>query len=74
VTLRYRVDVNRSAQRALAALPPRVQAHVVAAVDALAETPRPPSCKKLATPGQLYRVGVAGAYRVVYRVDDETAP
>ena len=67
----YRVDVNPSAGRALAALPRRVQERVAAALDALVETPRPPGCKKLATPGDLYRVRVAGDYRVVYRVDDQ---
>jgi hypothetical protein len=37
----YRVDVNPSAGRALAALPRRAQERVAAALDALAETPRP---------------------------------
>ena len=68
--LPYRVELKRSAQRELAALPRRVQAHVVAAIDALAEDPRPPGAVALKGSAALLRLRVAGDYRVVWRVDD----
>lgn len=42
---------------------------VLAAIEALAENPRPPSCKKLV--GQDgWRIRVANTYRVIYEIHD----
>jgi mRNA interferase RelE/StbE len=68
---RYRVDVNRSAVRALAALPRRVQENVARVLDTLAENPRPAGTVALKGFGGLYRPRIAGDYRVIYRVDDD---
>jgi len=70
-SLRYRVDVNRSAAGALAGLPRRVQENVARVLDTLAENPRPAGTVALKGFAGLYRLRVAGAYRVVYRVDDD---
>ena len=67
---RYRVEIARRAVKALSALPRREQQRVRAAIDLLAEDPRPPGCSKLSGEADAYRVRV-GAYRIVYEVLDD---
>ena len=67
---RYRVEVARRAVKALAALPRREQQRVRAAIDHLADNPRPPGCTKLTGEDDVYRVRV-GVYRIVYEVLDD---
>jgi len=66
----YRVEIARRAVKALAALPRKDQQRVRAAIDLLAETPRPPGCVALAGEDRAYRVRV-GDYRIVYEVFDD---
>jgi mRNA interferase RelE/StbE len=66
----YRVEVERRAQKALGRLPKRDRSRLVAAIDALAEDPRPAGCLAVrAAPRGTYRIRV-GDYRVVYVVLD----
>jgi mRNA interferase RelE/StbE len=67
---KYKVEVARRAVRALAALPRREQQRVRAAIDLLADDPRPPACRKLSGEASAYRVRV-GDYRIVYEVLDD---
>ena len=67
---RYRVEIEASAQKALAAVPKPSQRRIAAKIDGLAENPRPTGCKKL-TGEDAYRVRV-GDYRIVYTVNDRT--
>lgn len=67
---RYRVEVARRAVKAVAALPRPEQRRVQAAIDLLAETPRPPGCVAMAGELSTYRVRV-GSYRIVYEVHDQ---
>jgi len=53
--------------KALAALPRGEQQRVRAAIDLLADNPRPPGCTKLTGEDHAYRVRV-GVYRIVYEV------
>lgn len=66
----YRVDIARRALRTLAALPRQEQQRVRAAIDLLADTPRPPGSVKLTGEDRAYRVRV-GDYRIVYEVLDD---
>ena len=68
----YRIEIARQAQKALVHLPRQDQPRIVAAIDALAEEPRPAGCVPVkGAPRGTYRVRV-GDYRVVYSVlDDE---
>jgi mRNA interferase RelE/StbE len=66
----YRVEVARRAIKALAALPRQEQQRVRAAIDLLADNPRPPGCTKLTGEDDVYRVRV-GVYRIVYEVLDD---
>jgi mRNA interferase RelE/StbE len=70
VTGRYRVEIARRAVKTLMALPRREQQRIRAAIDLLADTPRPPGCRALAGESDVYRVRV-GDYRIVYEVLDD---
>jgi mRNA interferase RelE/StbE len=68
---RYTIEIKPSAVRTLRRLPAPVRAKVVSVIDALADDPRPPGCKKLAGQVDRYRVRAAGAYRVVYEIRED---
>lgn len=67
---RYEVLISRRAVRALASLPRSEQQRVRAAIDLLAENPRPPGCRPLKGEPGVYRVRV-GDYRILYEVFDQ---
>jgi mRNA interferase RelE/StbE len=66
----YRVEIARRAVKALLALPRREQQRIRAAIDLLADTPRPPGCIALAGEERAYRVRV-GDYRIMYEIFDD---
>lgn len=67
----YSVVIAPAALRQLRKLDPQARRRVQAAIDLLAENPRPPAAKRLVNFGGEWRVRV-GDYRVVYDiVDDE---
>lgn len=66
----YEVRLARRAVKAIATLERRDQQRVRAAIDLLAENPRPPGCTKLAGEDDVYRVRV-GDLRVLYEVVDD---
>lgn len=65
----YQVEIQRSAEKELAALPSNLQARIFKAIDGLATDPRPNGCKKLSGSKNAYRVRV-GEYRIVYEIYD----
>ena len=67
---RYRVEIARTAIKAITALPRKEQQRVRAAIELLADTPRPPNCVALRGEAHAYRVRV-GDYRIVYEVFDD---
>lgn len=66
---RYRVEIARRAVKAIRQLPRSDQQRIRAAVDLLADEPRPSGCVALANEDSVYRVRV-GAYRILYEVFD----
>jgi mRNA interferase RelE/StbE len=66
----YRVEIARRAVKALTALPRKEQQRIRAAIDLLADNPRPPGCVALAGETRAYRVRV-GDYRIIYEVFDD---
>lgn len=56
--------------KVIAALPRKEQQRVRAAIDLLADNPRPPGCVALTGEDHSYRVRV-GNYRIVYEVFDD---
>ncbi len=65
----YRVEIHGTAQKQMLSLPAKARLTVAQAIDQLAETPRPPRCKKLRGT-ELWRFRL-GRYRVVYAIDDD---
>jgi mRNA interferase RelE/StbE len=63
----YRVELAARAERAFRDLPADVQRRLVPAIEALAQDPRPPRCKKLSGEESVWRIRV-GDYRIVYQI------
>lgn len=66
---RYAITFRPSATRELRGLPKDVLRRIAKAIDALADTPRPPGVKKLQGSDDTYRIRV-GDYRIVYEIRD----
>lgn len=69
MTARYEVRLARRAERSLASLERREQQRIRAALDLLADNPRPPNCVAMQGEDSVFRVRV-GDYRIVYEVID----
>ena len=67
---RYNVAIARRAIKSIAGLPRNQQRRIRAAIDLLAEEPRPPNCVALTGEESVYRVRV-GDYRIIYDVIDD---
>jgi mRNA interferase RelE/StbE len=65
----YEVKLSRRALRSLISLERNQQQRIRAALDLLAENPRPPNCVALRGEESVYRVRI-GDYRIVYEVRD----
>ncbi|MDE0067811.1 MAG: type II toxin-antitoxin system RelE/ParE family toxin [Acidimicrobiaceae bacterium] len=66
---RYSVEIARRAIKSIAGLAPKEQRRIQAAIDLLANEPRPPNCAALSGEESVYRVRV-GDYRILYEVID----
>ncbi|WP_420437936.1 type II toxin-antitoxin system RelE family toxin [Candidatus Poriferisodalis sp.] len=67
---RYRVAVARRAVKTIRQLPRSDQQRIRAAIDLLADEPRPNGCIALSGEDAVYLVRV-GAYRILYEVLDD---
>lgn len=65
----YAVQLAPSALRQLRKLPPDARRRIQAAIELLAETPRPPAAKKLSGSSGDWRVRT-GEYRIIYEIRD----
>jgi mRNA interferase RelE/StbE len=65
----YRILLERAAEKDLARLSPDNHARVIAAIQSLAQNPRPPGCRKLAGSQRDWRIRV-GDHRVIYEIAD----
>lgn len=65
----YRVLLERAAEKDLSRLSSEIHDRVIAAIQALANNPRPRGCRKLAGSEEDWRIRV-GDYRVVYEIAD----
>lgn len=66
----YRIEVVRSAEKALVRLPKKDIVRVMAALQALGFDPYPEGCRKLAGQIATFRIRI-GVYRVVYEVHED---
>lgn len=67
----YRIEIARTAERQIEALPSADRGAVVRAIQALAAEPRPRGCRKLRGAEDVFRIRVRRC-RVLYSVDDRT--
>jgi mRNA interferase RelE/StbE len=65
----YRVFFKRSALKELEAVPKKDLKRILAAIEALSTTPRPPQARKLCA-DERYRLR-QGVYRVLYSIEDD---
>ena len=65
----YEVYLERAAERDLRKLPAETFHRIIPRIRALAETPRPPGCRKLTGSDSDWRIRI-GEYRVIYEIDD----
>ena len=65
----YAVQVAPAALRQLRKLPPDARRRIQAAIELLADTPRPPGAKKLSGNSGDWRVRT-GDYRITYEIQD----
>ena len=65
----YKLLIKPTAAKELEAIPLKVRRRLVARIQALSSTPRPPGCEKLAGTNR-FRIR-QGDYRAVYQVHDQ---
>ncbi len=65
----YRIVVRKSVAKDLKKIPKKDAKHIVKAIQALAQDPRPPQSKKLSGE-EKYRLR-CGVYRVLYEIQDK---
>lgn len=66
----YRIDVAPAALREIRKLDPPARRRIQAAIELLAETPRPPAARPLVASDGAWRVRVSD-YRIIYDIEDE---
>jgi mRNA interferase RelE/StbE len=67
----YKIEIDQSAEKELAALPKETLRKVVRVINGLEKEPRPSGVKKLkASDENLYRIR-SGDYRIVYAIAEE---
>ena len=66
----YRIESARSARKDFCLIDRQSIPKLLAAIEALADDPRPSGCRKLAGSDRTWRIRV-GDYRVVYEIEDE---
>jgi len=67
---KYSLEIKQSAQKELDSLDNSVFKRIDRKILALADSPRPPGCKKLRAYRDHWRIRV-GDWRIVYLIDDE---
>lgn len=65
----YHVVLRRSARKDIEKLDAQVVQRIWPRLRSLAETPRPPGCRKLTGSRTLWRIRI-GDYRIIYEIDD----
>ena len=67
----YRVEVPPEVRKEIKALPGHVRAQARQLIRALGENPRPSRAKELRGKPNIYRIWLAGRWRIAYETDDE---
>ena len=67
----YRIEISPAARREIRALPAYVRAQAIQLIDELSRDPKPARAKELRERENIFRIWLAGRWRIVYAVDDE---
>lgn len=67
----YRIKVSPEAGKELRALPGHVRAQALQLIEQLGHDPRPVRAKELRERDAIFRIWLAGRWRVVYQIDDD---
>jgi len=67
----YRIEVSPSARQEIRTLPAYVRAQALQLIDELGRDPRPARAKELEDRQNIFRIWLAGRWRIIYAVDDE---
>ena len=66
----YRIEISPLARQEIRGLPAYVRAQALQLIDELGRNPRPARAKELQDRQNIYRIWLAGRWRIVYAVDD----
>ena len=66
----YRIEISAHVGRQMKKFSENVRKRIDAAIQELADNPRPPGCTKLQTGENAWRIRI-GEYRVIYEVHDK---
>lgn len=69
--MNYLVEISPSARQEVRRLPAHVRAQALQLIDELQKNPRPVRAKELQFLQNIYRIWLAGHWRIVYSVDDD---
>ncbi len=67
----YRIDLSPEAQRDFRQLPAHVKAQALQLLRLIGQTPRSSRAKELRDRPGLFRIWLAGRWRIVYSIDDD---
>ena len=67
----YQIDIGAAAQKEVKSLPGHVRAQARRLIRALSNEPRPARAKELRGKSNLYRIWLAGHWRIVYQIKDD---
>jgi mRNA interferase RelE/StbE len=67
----YRTDLTPPAKAEIRALPGTLRSQALKLIAALAEEPRPPRARELRGKPNIFRIWLAGRWRIVYEIDEE---
>jgi mRNA-degrading endonuclease RelE of RelBE toxin-antitoxin system len=67
----YQINITPTVRRELRALPGYVRAQALLLIDNFAAHPRPPRARELRGKPGIYRIWLAGHWRIAYSIDDD---
>ncbi len=69
--MNYRIEVPPPVKKEIGALPGYVRAQALRLIESLAQEPRPPKAGELRDKPGIYRVWLAGRWRIAYLIEDD---
>ena len=69
--MNYRIELPPPVKKEIGALPGYVRAQALQLIESLAQEPRPPKARELHDKPGIYRVWLAGRWRIAYLIEDD---